>query len=161
MARYTVHVPKDRADRLAEDEGTIFLRDGWSWGAFAFGPLWLFWNRCWIAGLLAGAAHLAVLVAIAFLPIPDGAKFLAILMLAFLWGIEGASLCRFDLRQSGYAEVGVVAGSDRDVVEQRFFTSRAVPVAAPPAEMPAFREAPRGPWSPGVIGSLPDSRKTP
>lgn len=161
MARYTVHVSQTAASQLAELEGAIFVRDGWSWSAFAFGPLWLLWHRHWVTGVPGLIVQCFVLTGIFLSPVPDSAKFLAIFVLAMLWGLEAASMRRLDLAQSGMREEAALIGADRDIVEQRFFAaaaeakrpaSPAVPSAPPP-------EVPRGPWGAPVIGLFPEPRK--
>ena len=70
MARYTVHVPTgDALPREAALERAVFVRDGWSWGAFAFGPLWLFWHRHWVSGLIGLILFGGILGGISALPV--------------------------------------------------------------------------------------------
>ena len=45
MAVFTVHAPAGAANA----DATVFVREGFSWSAFSFGPLWLLWNRLWLA----------------------------------------------------------------------------------------------------------------
>jgi hypothetical protein len=167
MARYTVHVPAN-ADALQHEaalERAIFVRDGWSWAAFAFGPFWLLWNRHWITGVLTLVVMGALLAGLAALPASESAKAGAALLVMLLWGLEGSSLRRLALVRAGYAEEGLVVGDSLDALEQRFFAemaenTRASAQEAPAATLPPvsgpgatpFRGAP-------VIGLFPDSRK--
>ena len=50
MAVYTVHEPPRRNDdTLAHTERFTFVRDGFSWPAFLFAPLWMLRYRLWVA----------------------------------------------------------------------------------------------------------------
>ena len=50
MRIYTAHLHPSRQPKL--------LLEGWSWGAFLFGPLWLLLEGAWIAALLDLAAFI-------------------------------------------------------------------------------------------------------
>jgi hypothetical protein len=167
MARYTVHIPAndDAFQHEAALERAIFVRDGWSWAAFAFGPFWLLWNRHWITGMLTLVVTGALLAGLAALPTSEAAKAGAALLLMFLWGLEGSSLRRLAVARAGYTEEGLVVGDSLDALEQRFFAEMADSGRVPAQEAPAatlppvsgpgaipFRGAP-------VIGLFPDSRK--
>ena len=50
MAVYTVHEPPRRNDdALAHTDRFMFVRDGFSWPAFLFAPLWMLRYRLWLA----------------------------------------------------------------------------------------------------------------
>jgi hypothetical protein len=160
MARYTIHLPA-MAPREAALERAIFVRDGWSWGAFLLGPFWLFRHRHWGGGMLALIATLALLAGIALLPIPAGARLLAVLALQVLFALEGSSLRRAALRAAGFEEAGLVAGQNRDEIEYRFFAGAlpggdadAGPLPPPAAPVPGAMPSP-------VLGLFPEARKHP
>ena len=49
MSVYTVHEPPLRAGAAAPDvERFAFVRDGFSWWAFLFAPLWMLRHRMWL-----------------------------------------------------------------------------------------------------------------
>ncbi|MBV8590872.1 MAG: hypothetical protein JO212_12600, partial [Acetobacteraceae bacterium] len=52
MKFWTVHIREDKPPEL--------VPEGFAWGAFFFGPLWLFLHRAWIAGLLSLAAYILI-----------------------------------------------------------------------------------------------------
>jgi hypothetical protein len=110
MRIYTAHLAPGRAPRL--------VREGFSLGAFLFGPLWLFAHRAWVAGVIA----LAVLVAIGVLAGPmSGSDVPLILLLGYaaLLGWNGRDLCRWSLARQGYEESHVLAGRDSDAAYAR------------------------------------------
>src|SRR4051812_28041644 len=59
MAVFTVHLPR-RLDDPAAVERVKFVREGFSWAAFFFGPLWLLFHRLWLTFLLWVVAAVAL-----------------------------------------------------------------------------------------------------
>jgi len=59
MPVFTVHAPVD-ALRRADTDRFVFVRDGFHFWAFVFGPLWLIWHRLWWALL----AYVVIIAAI-------------------------------------------------------------------------------------------------
>ena len=48
MRTYTIHErPDPAADRVDRAEGLVFIKDGFSWAAALFAPLWLIVHRLW------------------------------------------------------------------------------------------------------------------
>lgn len=161
MARYTVHVPVQSETRSEALERAVFVRDGWNWAAFAFGPFWLLWHRHWVTGVLGIVAFAGIVGGITVLPAAPWAKSIATFLLSILWGLEGASLRRFALKRAGFAEEGVIVGDNLDTLEQRYFAESGGSAAE---TLPAASSAtphPTGLWSQPVIGLFPDARKHP
>ena len=50
MPVYTVHEPPPRDSDDAADAADrfVFVRDGFSFWAFLFAPLWMLWHRLWL-----------------------------------------------------------------------------------------------------------------
>lgn len=149
MAAYAVFEPpiKDPSkpvDLLAHAERFRFVRDGFSWGAFIFGPLWMLRHRLWLAFivyvLIVGAGTFVAMR----LGIAEGAVTLGSILLALLVGFEGGTLRRRKLLRKRWQDLGIVVARNREGAERRFFdqwTTRtpaaSVPVsvvAAPAAE---------------------------
>lgn len=135
---FTVHErPDPTLDRLDRAEALVLVKDGFSWGAFLFGPLWLAGNRLWrgLAGYLAlvGAAS-AGLDAVGA---SDTWITLAILAVHVALGYEADTLQRAALARRGWQQIGSVTGRSRSDCERRFFDGW---LAAQP--MLAAREAP-------------------
>ncbi len=149
MARFTIHVPGDAPNREAGLERAVFVRDGWSWGAFLFGPFWLMAHRHWLTGFFALIALALVLAGIAALPVAAGAKAAVWLLVGWLFGIEGSSLRRLALRRAGYEEAGVVVGEAGETLEQRAFASLGAGGAASSARVGV----------PSVLGLFPRAGK--
>jgi hypothetical protein len=110
MRIYTAHLAPGRAPRL--------VPEGFSLGAFVFGPLWLFAHRAWLAGVIA----LALLIVLGLLAgsMPDSST-PSILLLGYaaLLGWNGRDLCRWSLARQGYEESHILAGRDGDAAYAR------------------------------------------
>jgi hypothetical protein len=121
MTIFTVYLPPSAEGRPAPPEGIVFLRDGFSFPAFLFGPFWLLWKRAFIPA--AGWALLLALVAGlgALLKIPVAAMSSAGFAAALILGFEGERLLAWSLRRKGYVESDVVFGENEEEAEEVFF----------------------------------------
>ena len=123
---YTVHV---RAWAASADRDAVFLREGFSWGAFIFSFLWALWHRLWFAALalLAITAVLALLgELLAIDPVTDAAIGLA---WALTIGWHGNDFRRRALERQGYVTAGVVAAPSLIEAERRFFARQSARAA--------------------------------
>ena len=85
----------------------VLVREGFSWGALLFGPLWLAVHRAWIAAVLALAASVLIVV---LAKADIAAALLATLMV--LLGLSGHDLRRWSLDYRGYLLAQVVGARD-------------------------------------------------
>jgi hypothetical protein len=120
---FTVHEPpQPPADRIERGEQLAFVRDGFSWGAALFGPLWILANGLWL--VLLGYLLIVVVGSVLVSLIGAGASawsgWLGV-ALHLLLGLEAASLRRWTLERRGWSMVGSVAGVNREDAERRFF----------------------------------------
>jgi hypothetical protein len=153
MAIYTVHEPPlKRYDTAADPDRFIFVRDGFSWPAFLFGPLWMLRHRLWLVLLLYVSLMIGVEVGLRRLALPAEMAFMVGALIALLIGIEAGTLRRFKLARRGWSNVGVIVGDDREMAEQRFFDAwvRAAPEPWQLAAGPTPRTA-----ASDVIGLFP------
>jgi hypothetical protein len=155
MAVYTVHEPPRRNDdALAHTDRFKFVRDGFSWPAFLFAPLWMLRYRLWLALIVYLLVAFALGAATRVLGDGDWPMAISFLVL-LLVGFEASTLRRYGLARRGWKTVGVVVGDDLEAAERRFFDAWAaggVPRAAtPPAAGPAA-PVPSGP----IIGLFPE-----
>ena len=104
---------------LRHDAEPILVREGFSWGAFLFGPIWLAVHRAWVAAALSLAAYvlIAVLASPALGPVLGRG-------LALTLGLTGNDLWRWALEQRGYALLHVLAARDWDGALQRLLAYR-------------------------------------
>jgi hypothetical protein len=121
---YSVFEPPERGRDPAEHmERFMFVRDGFSFAAFLFGPFWFLWHRLWLA-LLGYVAVVAVLGAgMRLVGAAYSIRSLVGLLLALLIGFEASSLRRWTLTLRGWKDRGVVVGEDLETAERRFFAA--------------------------------------
>ena len=165
MSVYTVHEAPWAAGARPNTERIVFVRDGFSFWAFFFAPLWMLWHRMW----LVLAFYFAVAAVFEAPLVVFGTSQLAVslvgLFIALLVGLEASSLRRFTLRRRGWTDVGVVSGDDVEDAERRFFGAWQHEKAnhqsgSPPRPLASAGAAaattPRAPQAPGIIGLFPE-----
>ncbi len=103
MRHFSVH--------MAADGDAELVKDGFSWPALLFGPLWLAWRGMWRE--LAALIGLYVVIGMISGSSPQLAMWLHVLV-ALLLGFEGNSLARAALERKGYEERGVISAQGRD-----------------------------------------------
>jgi hypothetical protein len=159
MSIYTVHEPRLQAGTTApEPERYLFVRDGFSFWAFLFGPLWMLCHRMWLVFTLYVVISL-VLEGLVVVAGGSDAIVGAVGLLISLWvGLEAATLRRFTLRRRGFRDAGVISGEDREAAERRFFdawlqhgTQPVVQPVIPPHGLTSIRQA-----TSGVVGLFPE-----
>ena len=164
MTVYTVHQPPAPAvPRLPDAERIVFVRDGFSFWAFLFAPLWMLWHRMWLVLLAYVVATALVFGVLAALGASHAALTVVGLFIALLVGLEASTLRRLSLRRRGFANVGVISGSDLEDAERRFFDAwlrtprpqNAAGPAAPGVPAAAAVQTARSPQTPDVVGLFP------
>ena len=85
----------------------MLVREGFSWGALFFGPLWLALHHIWIPAVLSLAAFVLIVL------LTDGSLAAALLTaLVLLLGLSGYDLRRWSLDHRGYLLSQVVTARD-------------------------------------------------
>jgi hypothetical protein len=122
MRVYTVHEPPPKRDETSADPSRFqFVRDGFSFWAFLFGPLWMLRHRMWLV-LLGYIGVVIVLEVIQhLLGVSTAVSSVVGLLLALLVGFEAPTLRRFTLGRRRYTNLGVIVGDDLVSAERRFF----------------------------------------
>jgi hypothetical protein len=93
----------------------VLVREGFSLGAFLFGPLWLASHGAWLLAAVALAIDAVVAI---------WAPVWASVGLAFLFGLFGQDLRRYALELRGYTVVHVLAARDEDAALARLLAGR-------------------------------------
>lgn len=122
MLTYTVHEPTNPpSDRIDRAEGLVFVKDGFSWAAALFAPIWLLLHRMWWP--LLGYIVLSGLFELIRWGTNVGSDWitLAVIGLHLLIGFEADTLRRWTLDRSGARTLGSVSGRNADECERRFF----------------------------------------
>ena len=75
----------------------VLVREGFSWGALLFGPIWFAAHRAWIAAVLTLVAFVLIIL------LTHGGLATALLVaLAILLGLSGQDIRRWSLDHRGY-----------------------------------------------------------
>jgi len=134
---FAVHeAPNPPADRLERAVGLLFLKDGFSWPAALFTPLWLIAHRLWWA-LLGYLALVGLLFAAgSALALDAGWVVLGLAALNLFVGLEAAPLRTWSLTRRGFSDLGSVTGRTLPECERRFIEAwlPAQPIIAPGVE---------------------------
>ena len=155
MAVYTVHEPPRRdGDALAHTERFVFVRDGFSWPAFLFAPLWMLRHRLWLAFICCLIVVFVLGAAARVTGAGDWVLGIS-LVVALLLGFEASTLRRYGLARRGWNTVGVVVGDDLESAERRFFDAWAAGGVPRPAPSPASGPVVPAPSGP-IIGLFPE-----
>ena len=122
MSVYTVHAPPvDGPDVRGTTDNFVFVRDGFSFGAFVFGPLWLLYQRLWLALGAYLVLSIAVEATMTLLRVSGGTRMAVMAVIAVLMGLEAASLRRWTLSRQKWRPLDVVVADDEEAAERRFF----------------------------------------
>jgi len=155
MTVYTVHEPPTQTAE-ADPERFRFIRDGFYLWAFLLTPLWLLWQRLWLVFTLYVGVMVLLFGALWAVGASPGVRAFAFVVVSLLIGFEAGSLKRWTLRRRGWNDLGVVAATDLETAERRFFDSW----VARASERPAVPIPPapnvRAPRSDEVIGLFPE-----
>jgi hypothetical protein len=101
------------------DREPVLVREGFSWGALIFGPLWLALHRAWIPAALA----LAAWVLIAALAPEPLASLLSLGMAVFL-GLTGYDMVCWSYEHRGYLLTHVLAARSETDAWGRLLANR-------------------------------------
>ncbi len=82
----------------------VLVREGFSWGAFFFGPLWLVAHRAWIPAGFALAGGILVVI---LLPLSVAAATMS--ALAIVLGLSGQDCRRWSMDHRGFTLTQVIA----------------------------------------------------
>jgi hypothetical protein len=123
MAVYTVHEPPNApASRIEKAEKLVFIKDGFSWAALFFTPLWFLFKGEW-RGLIGYLVLVILLTAIVDAENHPAAAQALMLALSVIVGFEANNILRWSRTRRGWREIATVSGSSRDDCERRFFES--------------------------------------
>jgi|SRR5579883_317583 hypothetical protein len=171
MPVYTVHAPGAGGADLRSTDRFVFVRDGFRFWAFLFGPLWLAAHRLWLALIGWIIAVIALDLVLRQLGAGSSAILFADIVVALLMGFEAASLQRWTLSRNRWPQLDVVIADDEEAAERRFFdrwarkqhgivndqqaTDRGAPPPTRDAQGLPFSRPPQAPGS-GIIGLFPE-----
>jgi hypothetical protein len=148
----TVHEPPmPPADRLDRADRLVFIKDGYSWIAAAWPPIWLLARKLWLPFVGYCAILAAVTASFNAFGMPPWTIALAVVAFHLLIGFEAESVRRSSLDRLGWQVVGTVVGRNLAECERRFFDSWL-------PQQPIIRSAGRA--EPGVARTVSTSTGT-
>ncbi len=118
MRVYTIHL---RPRSAAPDRDAVLVKEGFSWPAFFFGPLWALAHGMWLAAIAFFAIEVVADLACQFAGLhPLGATAVG-LGVAIAIGMVGNDLHRRTLARRGWRAEGLVAAAGHDAALRRWF----------------------------------------
>jgi hypothetical protein len=122
MIIYTVHEPQRPGQTIeARADSIQFVKEGFTIWGFLFGPLWLLYNRLWLAFILTLVVMAGLAAALVELDFRNQAPGIVDLLASLIIGFEGNNILRWGLQRKGYTLLGSVVGRSRLECERRFF----------------------------------------
>jgi hypothetical protein len=122
MIVFTVHEPQRPGQTIeARADSIQFVKEGFTIWGFLFGPLWLLYNRLWLAFIVTVVVMAGLAAALVELDLKNQAPAIVDLLASLIIGFEGNNILRWTLRRRGYALLGSVVGRSRLECERRFF----------------------------------------
>jgi hypothetical protein len=174
MPVYTVHAPQTANSDIRATDRFAFVRDGFHFWAFAFGPLWLVWHRLWLALVGWIIVVTALDLALRRAGVGSAATFAVDLLVALLMGFEAASLQRWTLSWRNWRQLDIVVANNEEAAERRFFDRWAAEQRGlrndqpavdrggpPPTREVAGQAFSRPPQPDHIIGLFPDPGASP
>ncbi len=148
MRVYTVHVPPFSH----RENDPLLIKEGYSWPAFLFGPLWMLIHGLWLAFVALVVVTILLGVAADAFGLGQVPQVIVSLAIAVLVGAHGNDMRRHALTRRGYRDSGVVAARNYDEALARFIDAEppvravpqtraratSVPVAPPPMPISGF-----------------------
>jgi Protein of unknown function (DUF2628) len=163
MASWYVFEPPGTVPHTVEAGAkTLFIKDGFSIGAFLLGPVWLLWRRMWLVLLFWLAAEIALLVIARLLHFDGRLAGFVTLLFNICVSLEANALRAWTLRGKGWRFLGLTVGRTITEAEQRHFAERTIIEPAKPK--PPSRPLHPGPTRPheghgGVLGVFPQAQE--
>lgn len=118
MKIFTVYNKDDLARPL---ENTIILKEGFSWNAAIFQPLWALYHKMWSLAAILLLLNLATRLLLSSGVISDNISAVIELTVFVIIGLCGNDWISENLMKNGYTMIGIVSGRDKIEAEQRFF----------------------------------------
>ena len=121
MRVYTIHM---RRPLLDPERDIRLVKEGFCWPAFFFSIIWALWCRLWLAAAGILVAEMVLRAVLGLLGADVLTQGVVSFAFAVLLGVFGNDIKRWTLFRSGYLQVAVVTGSNRDAAERRFWDDR-------------------------------------
>ena len=121
------HKSTEPALILSEGLETRFVKEGISWTAVFFTPLWLFFHRMWLVLFATLVLYAIAIIAAEAVGLDAGPALSLVLVVNIIIALEGNNLRRWTLKRAGYQEIGVVTGRSLEHVKDGFLKACSIP----------------------------------
>ncbi len=118
MRVYSVHMRRQSQD---PDRDMVLVKEGFCWPALFFSIFWALWCRLWWVALGLIAVNVVVSVALTVLGADPVSEAAISVGMAILFGLLANDLKCWTLKGRGFNQVGVVAATNVETAEHRFF----------------------------------------
>ena len=152
MKVYTAHIPQKLED-------TVFVPEGMAWPCLVIPVAWMLWYRMWVPASIVFACSLAIAAIGKVGGDPLTANLIGFGFQAIV-ALEANNLRRWTLDKNGYREAGLVAASNLEEAELRYFTS-VDPALLQEATTEAASAITLRPAAPGQPRAVPRADKSP
>ncbi len=122
MKTFSVHCREDViASPTGLADGALFVKEGFSWPAFLFSPVWSLLKGLWLIAAIHSGFYVVIGLLLAVGIVSEDLFWLLLLAFNLLLGFEGNDLYRRKLARRALRERGVVVADNLQMAEHRFF----------------------------------------
>lgn len=118
MASFVILSPPDEGQN---NEGAIFIRDGFSFLALLLQLFWLLWHRLWFAAAMLFLVYVGLTAAVDAWPQWSLFAVVASLSLAWFVALEGNAMRVAKKERQGWQIVAIVEAQDAATAEEMFY----------------------------------------
>jgi hypothetical protein len=127
MPIWTVHVPPSPGISVDPAEDAVLIREGFSWGALIFAPIWALAHRLWLAFAIWLVAMIVISLIGAKLGNATGWTLTIAFLLWFAW--EARDFQRAKLNRREWQLVDIVEARTTKAAERRYYEKLAADLA--------------------------------
>ncbi len=122
MKIFSVHLRQDVvASPTGLADGAVFVKEGFSWPAFLFSPVWSLLKGLWLIAAIHSGFYVVIGSLLAAGIVSEDLFWLLSLAFSLLLGFEGNDFYRRKLARRALRERGVVVAENLQMAEHRFF----------------------------------------
>ncbi len=118
MRIYSVHI---RRGGLDPERDIVLVKEGFSWPAALFVPVWAAWHGLWAAAAIMLVSMSGLMAVATGLGVGSGSEGLLLAGTATVIGFLANDLFRASLEWRGFVMLDIVAAPNREAAEFRFF----------------------------------------
>ena len=102
----------------------VFVKEGYAFAALIFTVLWALWHRLWVVAAILFVILTALNLAAGQWGLQPAVAGLLETAVGLIFGFEARRLWAMSLERSGYRNMGLVEGSNREAAELAYFQEK-------------------------------------